>query len=179
MNAEFLMAMDGLNNRATAWLRSQGVPEIALHMWPGPVGVAPIETHPPGCFDFAEHGRPAYIQPVLIGPAFSDIVDLIAWHPDDPGRWWTRLYSGLPLGVDQLDVAEILGEPLAIRRAPLSWLQSGGDGVVVTDWPMTAPALRCVPTLIAEDAAHGHEIERHLRIIADAPEIRVARKEAA
>ena len=175
---EFLAAMDGLDDQAAACLRRQGVSEKALHLWPGPVGVARIETHPLGIFNFAEHGHRAFIQPVLIGGEFTDIGDLIAWYPDDPARWWTRRYTGLPLGIDQLDCAEIESLPLAIRRTPLSWLQAGGDGIVVTDWAMSALALRSVPILIAEDAEHGREIQRRLTIVAAAPEIRVTREAA-
>lgn len=179
LNNQFPPAMDGLDDRSVAWLRRQGVPEIAIDLWPGPVGVAAIETHPLGLFDFAEHGRRAFIQPVLSGGEFTDTVDLIAWYPDNPGRWWTCCYSGVPLGVDQLDRAEIEGEPLLLQPTPLNWLCGGGNGVVVTDWAMSAPALRCVPTLITEEAEHGRYIQRRLRIISDCPEIRVLRNEAA
>lgn len=179
LEKEFLSTMDGLDEQSALRLQRQGVPDIALNLWPGPVGAAAIETHPLGIFDFAETGRPAYIQPVLIGGAFTDIIDLVAWYPEVPGRWWTRCYTGIPLGVDQLDRAEIEGLPLAIRRTPLSWLQVGGDGVVVTDWAMSALALRSVPILIAEDAEHGRDIQRRLTLVAAAPEIRITKSEAA
>lgn len=170
----FLLALDDLDDGATAWLQHQGIPDIALDMWPGPVGVAAIETHPLGIFDFAEHGHRAFIQPVLSGGEFTDIADLIAWYPDKPAHWWTHCYTGLPLGIDQLDRAEIEGFPLSIRPTPLSWLQAGGDGVVITDWAMSATALRCCRILIGKDPAHGDDIERRLRNPSGAfPEIRI------
>lgn len=152
---EFLHAMDGFDERSSAWLKRQGVGDIALDMWPGPIGVASIETHPMGIFEFVEDRRRAFIQPVLCGPAFSEIVDLVAWYPDQPGTWWTRCYSGVPLGADELDHAEIEGLEVLIHPTPLDWLRSEGRGVCVLDWTMSAHSLRCVPTLVFDDAATG------------------------
>ena len=124
LEEEFLSPMDGLDDRASAWLKQQGVPKIALDMWPGPVGVASIEAHPMGCFEFVPDTRRAFIQPVLSGGEFTDIVDLVAWHPDQPGQCWARHYSGVPLGIDQLDRAELLGESLLLHPTPLDWLRA-------------------------------------------------------
>ena len=180
LDEKFLLAMDGLGERTAAWLQRQGVPEITLQMWPGPVGVAAIETRPLGLFDFAEHGRRAFIQPVLSGPAFSDILDLIAWYPDNPGRCWTRLYTGVPLGVDQLDHAEIEGEPLLLHASPLDWLRARGEGVCVLDWKISAPALRCVPVLLFEQTEFGRLAHDRLSAPSPAvPEIRIIQNQKA
>ena len=183
LTALFAASMDRLDDTkadARVWLLRQDVPEIAIDTWPGPLGVAKIETLAPGLFDFAEEGRPAYIQPVLVGGEFTPICDLIAWRPDDPAKWWTSYGSGIPLGVAQLDRGELLGEPLAIRRTPLSWLVAGGMGVVVTCWSMTLPILRSVPILIAEDDPHAEELYARFRAGAGRiPEIRVWNQQAA
>ena len=177
---EFLFAMDGLDDRSAACLRRQDVPEIAVDQWPGPVGVAAIETHPLGIFDFAEHGRRAFIQPVLSGGEFTDIVDLIAWFPDNPGRWWTRCYSGVPLGDDQLFYAAYWEEPLTLRATPLDWLCAGGAGVCIVDWKMPAPELRSVPELMCETVEHGEAVLRRMSTPALLiPPITVPRKDAA
>ena len=174
LTAEFLLAMNSLDDQAAKCLRRHGVPETAFHLWPGPVGVANIEPHPLSCFDFAEHGRCAFIQPVLSGGAFTDLCDLVAWHPDRPDQVWQRRYTGIPLGVDQLDRAGIEGEPVAVRRTPLSWLCSGGDGVLITDWAMSAPSLRCVQHVICEDDSHALFVHDRLKTPAPTvPEIRV------
>ena len=160
------------------WLRKQSVPESALTGWPGPVGAAPIETRAQGIFDFAEVGRRAFIQPVRTGGKNTHIADLVAWYPDDPSRWWTRLYTGTPLGIDQLDRAELLGKPLAIRRTPLSWLQAGGNGVVITSWAMSASTLRSCPTLDCENESNAAEVSECLRTPVRMPKIRYPRRAA-
>ena len=174
----FFTALRGLDRQARAWLAKR-LPELIIDEPPGPVGVAEIEIQALGTFEFMDGGRRAFIQPVLVGGPYTDIVDLVAWRPDDPGQWWTQQYSGTPLGVDQLDRAEILGEPLAIRRTPLSLLQAGGRGIVVNDWAMTSPMLRCVPTLICEDDSHAAEIHRRLSSSPlFVPELRVFNRKA-
>jgi hypothetical protein len=168
------------DKREADWLRAQGVLPTALNAWPGPVKVAGIETHPPGVFDLADHGRRAFIQPVLCGPQYTDLIDIIAWFPADPARWWMLNYSGEPLGVDQLDRAEIKREPLVLRRTPLDWLRVNGDGVCVLDWKMSTPALRAIPVLVCTDAEYGREVRTRLTAPpVHIPEIRVMMTEAA
>ncbi len=180
LEEEFLQAMDRLDERSTACLKQHGVPDISLSMWPGPVGMASIETHPMNCFDFVPDRRRAFVMPVLSGGAFSDIVDLTAWFPDNPGRCWTRCYSGVPLGVDQLDRAELLGDPLLLHPTPLGWLRGNGEGVCILDWKMSSPALRCVPKLICEDVEFGRFVQDRLSAPAlVVPEIHILMKAVA
>lgn len=180
LEEEFLYAMDGLDKRSSAWLKQQGVGDVALDMWPGPIGVASIETHPMGIFEFVEGRRHAFVMPVLCGPAFSEIIDLMAWFPDQPGTWWTRCYTGVPLGVDQLDKAEIEGLEVLIHPTPLDWLRSDGRGVCVLDWTMSALSLRRVPTLLFEEAETGRWVHDKLSVPSLAvPDIRIITQKAA
>ncbi len=171
--AEFA-ACDLPDDAACAWLRRQGVADTATWLWPGPVRTAQVETHPMGMFDFIETGPRAFVHPILTGPAFSDMADLVAWFPNDPSTWWTRRYTGLPLGADQLDRAEIEGLPIMLRQTPLDWLRAGGNGAVITDWTLTAPQLRTIPTIITADDVFGLEVRRRLTApVHTSPEIRV------
>ena len=81
--------------------------------WPGPIGVAKIETCALDIFDFAEAGSTmAFLAPIYSGGRDSKIIDLIAWNPSDPTRWFTRRYSGGAMGDDQLLAAEFWNEPI-------------------------------------------------------------------
>lgn len=159
-----------------AWLIRRSVSNrfLTLGIWPGPVGFARIETHPLGIFDFAESGPRAFVHPIWSAGPYSEILDLVAWFPDRPDIWWTHLYTGLPLGVDQLDHAEIAGEPIILHPTPLSWLVAEGEGICILDWVMSAPALRSVPVLVCKDDSHGRELQRRLtEPRSRCPEIRV------
>lgn len=177
LKSEMRAARNALDIRYQTWLREHGVSDSAIMGWPGPMGCSCIETHPMGMFDFSETGYRAFIQPILSGP---DIIDLVAWFPSRPERWWTRRYSGNPLGIDQLDRAEIEGEPVLLHRTPLDRLRADGDGVVALDWKMTANQLRNIPVIITGDPDFGHEVRQRLtQPNMPCPEIRVLAREAA
>ena len=176
----FATALDGLDAGASDWLGKMDVSRLAMLQYPGPVAVATIEIHPPGIFDFAEEGQRAYIHPVLSGPQYSEIIDLVAWFPRRPDRWWTFKYLACPLGIEQLDFAEFEQKPAFLRRTPLSWLVAGGEGTCILDWQVSALQLRQIPTLICEDEEHGHLARRELSTPRPrCPEIRIPMKRAA
>jgi hypothetical protein len=86
-------------------------------------------------------GTPAFILPVWTGPAPSIysgvenpvLIDMIAWRPDDPARWWYRTGEGDALGIDNLDLAHVEGWPISLHKTPLDWLRAGCRGAVLLD----------------------------------------------
>ncbi len=82
-------------------------------------------------------GTPVFILPAWNGTAPSIyqaverplLVDLVAWRPDDPTRWWYRHGDvDVDLGADNLDVAHMTGLPISFATAPLEWLQGNCCG---------------------------------------------------
>ncbi len=86
-------------------------------------------------------GAPAFVSPVWAGAApsiYSSVetpvlIDMIAWRPDDPTRWWYRTGEGAVLGTDNLDLAHAEGWPICLARSPLEWLQADCRGAVLLD----------------------------------------------
>ena len=86
-------------------------------------------------------GTPAFILPVWNGPSPSIyqvvehplLIDLIAWRPDDPTRWWYRTGEGDALGIDNLDLAHTEGWPISFATTPLDWLRGDCCGAVLLD----------------------------------------------
>ena len=120
-------------------LGRHGVTREALHR-AGGVAVARISTT--GRLWMPEPtGTPAFILPVWAGPAPSIyygvenpvLIDMIAWRPDDPARWWYRTGEGAVLGIDNLDLAHTEGWPISLHRTPLEWLKTGCRGAVLLD----------------------------------------------
>jgi hypothetical protein len=107
-----------------------------------------------------------------------EIVDLLAFDPREPSRWWLRRGVAHWLAGWEVDRRTAAGnwtitppitadgratfDALPIWRNPLSWLQNGCIGAV----PLTAEALEDLrqidPPVICEDFAHAEEIERAL-----------------
>ncbi len=82
-------------------------------------------------------GTPAFILPVWNGPAPSIyqavvnpvLVDMIAWRPDDPARWWYRQGdAAVDLGAGHLDLAHTEGWPICFATTPLEWLRGNCHG---------------------------------------------------
>ena len=138
----------------------------------GMPGLAPIRPTRDGRFEFAEDGLTAIIIPAYDTiPGILDanaerhvahLIDLIAVDAGHPDRFWRRRGEALVLGAAYLDIAGQEGEPVPVFRSPMSWLQSGGAGVVVLDWAWV-PDLLLGFDLIAEDVDLGNRLEAALR----------------
>ena len=159
MNAELVEAYGNLDSSARAYLRRQGVTTETMLCWPGPVGVATVETFAPAAFAFADTGRTVFVHPAYSVGYDSEVIDAVAWAPSNPRRWWTLQGVGEVLGDDHLFEAAMNNLPLVVHPSPLEWLAAGGDGVVVMD----AEDLRAVGAVITSDPEFGREVDRALK----------------
>jgi hypothetical protein len=111
---------------------------VAIHQM---VGIMPIRLSGRFWEPDPESQYLAYVTPVRIDrpdtvltsepwgtPRMGELVDLIAWHPEVPGRWFLRTGAVAWLG------AVPYGEPFPARifASVLSWLQADCDGLVLT-----------------------------------------------
>ena len=127
------------DQRARDWLCSQGVSHLARIEWPGPLGVARIQTYRDGLFEFNDDGIRAFMMPVTDAGRYSDIIDTLAFRPADPTTWWLHQGATSVLGdVTALDP----DRPARIYATPLDWLAAAGAGLVVFDQLGAAPLLR-------------------------------------
>ena len=85
------------------------------------LGAAPITTAANGTYKPDIAGKWAAVVPVH--DRFGELVDLCAWFPDKPGRWWLRLREPTPiLGTEALAIAAAEGEPINLHGTPERWL---------------------------------------------------------
>ncbi len=123
----------GLGDRQL--LGQHGVTREAIHR-AGGMAVARISA--PGRLWMPEPtGPPAFVMPVWNGPAPSIyrgvehpvLIDMLAWRPDDPTRWWLRQGDiDAVLGADNLDLAHTEGWPICFATTPLDWLRGNCHG---------------------------------------------------
>ena len=101
------------NTRYSAWWRKK-YPARALIDLVYTANIVPINDQ----FEFDQTGFPAAILPV---GKDDQLLDLVAWKPTEPGKWWTRcgVYQAY-LGWDQLDGPE--------HKTPHDWLYAGSVG---------------------------------------------------
>jgi hypothetical protein len=138
-------------------------------------------------------GRACLITPVCVHTALDPessapevfcrvgaIVDLIAWHPEQPDQWALRAGAAEWLGCIEPQYLE--PEPVPIRRSVLSWFRAGCTGLVLLSrLPLDQYRILtgCVGGIIAQDATHRAELRRALqrpfripRILITEPEYR-------
>ncbi len=132
--------MPGIGRGDRQLLEQEGVTREAIYR-AGGLAVARIDTT--GRLWMPEStGTPAFILPVWAGPAppiycgveNPVLIDMIAWRPDDPARWWYRQGEvDLVLGDAHLVDAHTEGWPISLHRTPLDWLRAGCRGTVLLD----------------------------------------------
>ena len=134
----------------------------------GMPGLATIRPTRDGRFEFAEDGLTAVIVPAYdtiagnldASPArhVEHLLDLVAVDVDHPDRRWRRRGEALILGAIYLDITGQEGEPIVVFKTPMSWLRSGGAGIVLLDWDWV-PDLLLGFDVIAEDVDLGNRLE--------------------
>lgn len=125
----------------------------------GLVGASAIE--PDGqFFTPADEGPLAVIMPVFDGMAISDnIVDLTAWYPREPGKWWARTGIAWGLGEQFAEPPFWDDDPIKVFRTPMSWLAASGQGICLLERENAWEHLGPIPKIAAEDKAHGLELQ--------------------
>lgn len=138
-------------------------------------GIAAVELGKAGLFSPAESGAGVIVQPVVQWDtdwSIPDVVDLIAWQPAQPERWWWRVGTGHALGLDLLND----DLPVRIVSSPLAWLAAGGDALCILDWSQTSPvwpALRSGPCLHFTDYSLRKRVRNSLTLAAPMPPMEI------
>ena len=132
LDEEFSAAACSIDSGRLAALRAAGVPDkaFAAHL----VGMSPIQTHRSGLYDLDATGdRWAVLLPCGEHDGLNwSLEDIVAFHLDQPDRWWLRRGAVQILGSRNIRTEPVF--PLALHDTPLSWLQAGARGACVIDW---------------------------------------------
>lgn len=140
----------------------------------GGLAISPI-TKSKDKFTFDHDGALSIILPVWADPPSiqhavedPDLIDLLAFRSSAPTQFW--LFRGLAnmLGEAALLAARWYGSPLPVYGNPLSWLRSGGAGVMPLDWPGFAREMLWYPEieLVVSDVRLGERLKREIDSVA-------------
>ena len=137
-------------------------------------GVARIETYRSGFYEPSEGGQIAIIQPCAgcPEPYFPEVIDLCAWFPSNPNKWWMRTGCGPVLDLDAVERAAFFDKPLTIHRTPLDYLRSGCVGTVILR--DSAFWLSSVQRIIAPDSETANRLAESFK--SETPQIRTAKE---
>jgi hypothetical protein len=169
LEREWLASLRSTRTEDFAELVRAGVP-------PAGIALAPAQTRirlcADGLFEPDPDGLPAFVVPVRcespLTPEAGDphwavrdayVLDLLAFHPQRPGRWALR--TGAAEWAGAIEPQHCGPDPVPIWRTPLRWLQAGAVGIVLLGGD-PASAYRvlgwCRGGVIAEDVAHAAEL---------------------
>ena len=147
-----------------------GIPDRVIFGLRPLIGVDHIVTHSSGLFEFHPEGDLALIvaegEPEV--PGWTEVHDLLAFMPEEPGRWWLRRGAVDLLGASNISHWRL--SPLVIHETPLSWLQTAATGICIVDWAFD-PLARLVGAgqLLLETPALKRRIEDRFTEAALAP----------
>ena len=183
MVSEFSSALGTMTLATDNYIRSLGIPDDLLYGGPSYVGVTRADLSDETTYQPLDAGVPVLVVPVGIqGESGWDvIVDLVAFRARDPATWWHRTGNGVLLNPEALRRAEHFDDLLPVWSSPLSWLRSGGQGVVVLEWSAHLPFwFAGVNALACEDHALARRLEASLQApTGKFPDVRVIRTEMA
>lgn len=97
------------------------------------IGRARIIAERSGLYQPHPDGWPAAI--LAVHDQAGAIIDLVAWNPESPGRWWRRLGRAQVLGAVEIDKASHFGVPLRLVATPDEW--------AMMHWPSSASIWPC------------------------------------
>jgi len=165
--------------RTSGCLRALGVPADVLYgraVEYCAFGVARIETYRSGFYEPSEGGQIAIIQPCAScrEPYNPEVIDLCAWFPSNPNKWWMRTGCGPVLDLDAVEHAAFFDKPLTIHRSPRDYLRSGCVGTVILR--DSAFWLGGVRRFLVPDNETASRIAKSFR--SEMPEIRVRVEES-
>jgi hypothetical protein len=175
---EMRTAFAALPSADAEMLVALGVSASTIDLWQL-IGKSRIRLLPGELYEPHQSGKVAFLTPVLGHYADTpespepwaacrcgNIMDIVAWHPKWPERWCLRTGNASWLG--SIPPQYVNPPPVSIRRSPLSWFQSGCEGLVIlTRHRAEAYILlsNCRDDIVAEDPLH----ERDLHAILERP----------
>jgi len=149
---------------AVRYMRKHRIDPDAAEAAVGGCYVCPIIPGPDRSFDIDEDGEESVVVEAL-AEGGETVLDLVAWSPGMPDKWWTFCRGapalGMAAGVNPATF--FAGAPLQIYRTPLELLQAACLGVVLLDmvwgtrWLLD---IADIATSIApRDDSHAAELE--------------------
>jgi hypothetical protein len=107
----------------------------------------------------AEHG--ALLLTVGEFAGGDDLIDIIAWRPSQPSRWWFRTGHAAMLGEDAYLASRMLDEALIVHPTPEAWCRAGQCGSCILDGKFRQHLLGLAEIRFS-DRAHCRAVRKEL-----------------
>ena len=172
---EVLKGHWNMRRQHQGWLAAHGVSPVSIYGTPprlhGNFGVTRAMFHG-DLFEPAPDGKPVIVLGVSEHPD-EGLVDIVAFEPSNPVRWYLRLGAAVVLGLHNARLAVFEESPVVAHATPLDWLRADCQGVVVLDWKRDVLSYLDGYGVIAADVATGKRLERAFHQHINIPPIKV------
>lgn len=102
-------------------------------------------------------GMVAILVPVL--SASAELIDIVAYAPGNPERWWLRTGLGSALGEDALERCRNYDDPILVCGTPREWTRERAYGLLnsccVLDRRRASAVLAGLRVISREDLRHA------------------------
>ena len=171
---EVLTAAWNVRESHQDWLGAHGVSPVAIYCpFPrlhGHFGVCRAQFNE-ALYEPAPDGDPVIVMGVTEHPDDA-LVDLVAFKPSDPSRWWLRLGNAVLLGLHNVRLAHFEQVPVEVHATPLAWLQADCRGCCVLDWKRDVLS-RLEGVGVLADAMTAKHLERAFHQHINIPPIKI------
>ena len=172
---EVLTAAWNVRESHQDWLAKAGVSPVAIYCLPprlhGHFGVCRAQFHG-DLYEPDPNGTPVIVMGVSEHPD-EEIIDIVAFQPSDPTRWWLRLGNAVVLGLHNARLAVFKEEPVLVHATPLDWLRAECHGAVVLDWRADLLSRLDGYGILAADKRTGEALGRNFRSHIHVPIVRL------
>lgn len=178
---EVLTAHWNVRQQHKDWLAVHGISPIAIYCpFPrlyGHFGVTRAQFHG-GLYEPASEGKPVILMGVSEHPD-EGLVDLVAFEPSNPARWFLRLGNAVVLGLHNARLALFEEAPVFIHATPLDWLRANCQGCAVLDWKADLLSHLDGEGVLAADDTIQRRLQQNFKQHIHIPEIRIAERRHA
>ena len=164
LDREFALTTDGVTPRWVERFRQWGISNKVLFGARHYLGVGCIATSSDGLFELHPDGDAAIIVPEGAPevPGWTEVHELVAFMPSEPGGWWRRRGDADLLGASNITPWRL--SPLTLHGSPLSWLLAGASGICITNWSLDPIAILAgAGRLEAETPTLKRRLERRIQ----------------
>lgn len=168
-----LMVAEREDPKAAAWLARAGLSAVN-RMMAGGFGVASASLdRQRDLWTPVADGERVFVTPVWDGPACelgnpcrhpSPLIDLVAYRPTEPHRLYSQTGAAALVGIEGMNHALDLGEPLRLHRSLEDFVRHGGENgpegfaAVLIDPEAAWWALDGLSEIIADNLDHAEAI---------------------
>ncbi|MCH7833022.1 MAG: hypothetical protein IIC55_09155, partial [Proteobacteria bacterium] len=101
------------------------------------------------------------------------LIDIMAFEPSNPARWYLRLGNAVLLGLHNARLAVFEESPVMVHATPLDWLRADCAGVVVLDWKADLLSYLDGYGILVDDDTTRRRLQQAFKRHIHIPEVRV------